>query len=224
VQARECKEASADSADVAHSDGGGARTSGGGSGGGGGRGGGGDGGDGGGHGGDDGGDDGGGSDGGSDAGGGGGGGGGGSGGEGESKGEACEACEEEPPTAAAAASPMAIFARKVTADPRFEVAWQRGGVEGLVAFRLLAWLGVEADTLNDELLARLNSSGRAWAAPHSADSGELLLLQPMPALADGADSWAQVQAAAEKVMLGHFGGYFCGACDCIDVLAGQVLT
>ena len=81
-----------------------------------------------------------------------------------------------------------------------------------------------AHTLNDELLARLNSSGRAWAAPHSADSGELLLLQPMPALADGADSWAQVQAAAEKVMLGHFGGYFCGACDCIDVLAGQVLT
>ena len=112
----------------------------------------------------------------------------------------------------------------MAADPRFEVAWQRGGGEGLVAFRLLAWLGVEADTLNDELLARLNSSGRAWAAPHSADSGELLLLQPMPALADGADSWAQVQAAAEKVMLGHFGGYFCGACDCIDVLAGQVLT
>ena len=93
-----------------------------------------------------------------------------------------------------------------------------------MAFRLLAWLGVEADTLNDELLARLNSSGRAWAAPRRAASGELLLLQPTPALADGADSWAQVQAAAEKVMLSHFGGYFCGACDCFDVLAGQVLT
>ena len=205
MQAREGEEASADGADSAHSDRGGVGTSGGGSGGGGGRGGGGDGGG-----------DGGGSD--------GGGGGGGGGGEGESKGEACEACEEEPPTAAAAASPTAIFARKVAADPRFEVAWQRGGGEGLVAFRLLAWLGVEADTLNDELLARLNSSGRAWAAPHRAAGGELLLLQPMPALADGADSWAQVQAAAEKVMLGHFGGYFCGACDCIDVLAGQVLT
>ena len=35
---------------------------------------------------------------------------------------------------------------------------------------------------------------------------------------------AQVQAAAEVVMLSHFGGYFCGACDCLDVLAGQVLT
>ena len=33
-----------------------------------------------------------------------------------------------------------------------------------------------------------------------------------------------MQAAAEVVMLSHFGGYFCGACDCLDVLAGQVLT
>ena len=68
--------------------------------------------------------------GGSDGGSGGEGGGSGGGGEGESGVEACEACEEEAPAAAATPSPTAVFARKVAADPRFEVAWQRGGGEG----------------------------------------------------------------------------------------------
>ena len=52
--------------------------------------------------------------------------------------------------------------------------------------------------LNEELLARLNRSGRAWAVPHRAAGGELLLLQPTPALADGAESWAQVSTSKSR--------------------------
>ena len=34
----------------------------------------------------------------------------------------------------------------------------------------------------------------------------------------------QVQKAAEGVMLANMGGFLCGGCDCLDTLAGKVLT
>jgi hypothetical protein len=41
---------------------------------------------------------------------------------------------------------------------------------------------------------------------------------------DAAVAWGVVYRATETVMMGHFGAFFCGGCDCIDKLAGQVLV
>ena len=45
---------------------------------------------------------------------------------------------------------------------------------------------------------------------------------------DGRDAakacWAEVAAAAERVMARRFAGVYCGGCDCLENLAGKVLV
>jgi len=170
--------------------------------------------------------------------------------------EACFACDSErsepategevvppegevvpPPSEPEAASPAeeaaATFARRVRADPRFEVLWVRGR---LVCFRLVAWYSAEAETLNAELLSEVNASvsgsGRSWIAPTREGSGDdggggrdsLSLLHASGPRTSPAVCWADVKAATERVMLRHMGEFVCGGCDCLDTLAGQVLV
>ena len=68
----------------------------------------------------------------------------------------------------------------------------------------------------------------AWCLPCREDDGaavsKLMLLLPLATGSDPAAVWAAVYQAVEVVMMGHFGALFCGGCDCIDKLAGQVLV
>jgi hypothetical protein len=138
--------------------------------------------------------------------------------------ELCGACEGEGGGGARREAPPDVFARKVAADTRFEVCWRRGD---LVAFHLLAWLGAEAETLNRELLAEVNSSasgsGCTWLAPCLDEKSALALICSVGPAADPLALWTDVHGATEQVMLRHFGGVFCH-CDCMDALAGQVLV
>jgi len=139
----------------------------------------------------------------------------------------------EPEAASPAEEAAATFARRVRADPRFEVLWVRGR---LVCFRLVAWYSAEAETLNAELLSEVNASvsgsGRSWIAPTREGSGDdggggrdsLSLLHASGPRTSPAVCWADVKAATERVMLRHMGEFVCGGCDCLDTLAGQVLV
>ena len=119
------------------------------------------------------------------------------------------------------------FAQCVARDQRFEMEGvQRFGDEGaLVRFRLLGWFGVEGDELSMQLLNAANTSGTgvSWLAPCrrelalSVDGKQgdlpnpLVLVQTLCLGVDDARSrWADVQKAAEGIMLAHFGGFFCG--------------
>ena len=110
--------------------------------------------------------------------------------------------------------------------------WVREAEAGgsLVAFRLLAWLGADAEDLNNDLLdgVNLHGSGRRWLAPRREQIDgvrQLVLMQPLCAGADDARAcWAEVAAAAERVMARRFAGVYCGGCDCLENLAGKVLV
>jgi len=109
---------------------------------------------------------------------------------------------------------------------------QEGG--SLVAFRLIGWFAVPSDALTAELRDAFNLGGRGvtWLAPRrvrpdsTADGYTLELLQAMST--ERADEvrtrWSEVQKAAEGVMMSHLGEMVCGGCDCLDTLAGKVLT
>ena len=54
---------------------------------------------------------------------------------------------------------------------------------------------------------------------------QLVLMQPLCGGADDAKAcWAEVAAAAERVMARRFAGVYCGGCDCLENLAGKVLV
>ena len=98
---------------------------------------------------------------------------------------------------------------------------------------------MDADDLTRELLVQVNTgsaSGGAWLAPcrrlscaapdekRADPTSALTLLQP---LCDGDDAravWRVLYDATELVMRGHFAAIYCGGCDCLENLAGQVLT
>jgi len=134
--------------------------------------------------------------------------------------------------AGAAAESAELFAKLARRDPRFDVLWVRAGV---VAFRMLAWFSTSAETLNAELLDETNAattgSGRTWVAPTRGElraddtaPGELTLLHASGPHTRAKLCWVDVQAAAERVMTRHLGGFVCGSCDCLEDLAGQVLV
>ena len=139
-------------------------------------------------------------------------------------------------TEAAAAKLLALgeaFAARVSKDTRFEVATVRDG-GSMVAFRMHTF-GVSADELTSQLLEQINAGSdtgllgaSSWVAPCRDDrataGAQLSLLQPLVAGDDAAAVWGVVYRATEQVMMGHFGALFCGGCDCIDKLAGQVLV
>ena len=119
------------------------------------------------------------------------------------------------------------FTKRIRGDTRFHhgPALLSGGA--LVAFRMLGWFGMEGETLTWQLLEQVNTgsaSGATWLIPRRAGGGELELLQPLTPTDDVAARWKAVYDAVEVVMMGHFGAVFCGGCDCLDTLAGQVLT
>ena len=139
----------------------------------------------------------------------------------------CAPCAPEADGAAAAA-----FCAALAKDQRFELRWVREAEAGgsLVAFRLLAWLGADAEDLNNDLLdgVNLHGSGRRWLAPRREQIDgvrQLVLMQPLCGGADDARAcWAEVAAAAERVMARRFAGVYCGGCDCLENLAGKVLV
>lgn len=123
------------------------------------------------------------------------------------------------------------FAACMRLDQRFELEAIEGG-GSLVCFRLLGWFAVEGDALTAELrdTANLNGAGVTWLAPRrvkpaSGGPYSLVLLLPLCAGVDDAlVRWAEVLRAAEAVMMAHLGEIVCGGCDCLDTLAGKVLT
>ena len=59
----------------------------------------------------------------------------------------------------------------------------------------------------------------------TAPAGEqLTLLQALAPESSAEAVWQVVYQATEVVMMGYFGAVFCGGCECIDKLAGQVLV
>jgi G3E family GTPase len=143
---------------------------------------------------------------------------------------ACGVCEDAEAAEMAAAS-AGFLAKRMRRDPRIHVLWVRGGV---VAFRMLGWFDTTAETLNTELLNDTNSStsgsARTWIAPTRGERcgdeqpGQLTLLHASGPHTRPAVCWADLQAAAERVMTRHLSGFVCGSCDCLENLAGQVLV
>ena len=85
------------------------------------------------------------------------------------------------------------FCAALAKDQRFELRWVREAEAGgsLVAFRLLAWLGADAEDLNNDLLdgVNLHGSGRRWLAPRREQIDgvrQLVLMQPLCGGADDA--------------------------------------
>jgi len=142
----------------------------------------------------------------------------------------CGVCEDAEAAGLAAAS-AGFLAKRMRRDPRLQVLWVRGG---LVAFRMLGWFDTSAETLNTELLNETNSStsgsARTWIAPTRGElcgdeqAGQLTLLHASGPHTRPALCWADLQAAAERVMTRHLSGFVCGSCDCLENLAGQVLV
>ena len=54
--------------------------------------------------------------------------------------------------------------------------------------------------------------------------GRLTLVWPIGPSSDALKAWRALSAATEEVMQNHFGAFFCGGCECLENLAGQVLT
>ena len=126
-------------------------------------------------------------------------------------------------------------------DTRFDDAAAQvlaGGT--LISLRLIGWLGVSAEDLTWQLLEQVNTgaaSGDAWLAPcrigDTADTpsgappppkAPLMLLQPLHADDSAPVVWSRLYDATEAVMRVHFAAIYCGGCDCLENLAGQVLT
>jgi hypothetical protein len=110
-------------------------------------------------------------------------------------------------------------------------------VTALVRFRLLGWYSVAGDTLTAELREAVNRRGHgvSWlaschvapvTAPSEGTSHTLVLMQPLCGghAEEALHRWADVQRAAEGVMMSHLGEIVCGGCDCLETLAGKVLT
>ena len=70
----------------------------------------------------------------------------------------------------------------------------------------------------------MRSSGRYWLAPHRTAEGELTLLRSFTDVEDARLCWAEVQKVAERMMAKYFEGVYCGGCNCLEQLAGKVLT
>ena len=124
------------------------------------------------------------------------------------------------------------LAARVKRDTRFDasgVSVLGGG--SLVAIRMYGWLGVGAEQLTTELIEQINcgsSSGSSWVAPcrqaDGTDALALTLLQPLVEGDDAKTVWRTIYNATEAVMAAHFAAIYCGGCDCLENLAGQVLT
>ena len=135
------------------------------------------------------------------------------------------------------------FASRVRSDTRFDsaaIAVRECGA--LVAFRMHGWLGVSANELTTQLMEQINgvdsssstrstpggATGTTYCVPFydkTAPAGEqLTLLQALAPESSAAAVWQVVYQATEVVMMGYFGAVFCGGCECIDKLAGQVLA
>ena len=142
----------------------------------------------------------------------------------------CATCDD-PLLREAAAIASEALANYIRQDPRFQVLWVRGG---LVAFRMLGWFDTSSETLTSELLDEVNAtttgSGRTWIVPTRSEivgnepQAQLTLLHVSGPRTKASLCWADMQCAAERVMTRHLGGFVCGSCDCIEVLAGQVLV
>jgi G3E family GTPase len=145
----------------------------------------------------------------------------------------CPPCDEVEATGLAPegtkiAAAAAAFAARVQSDTRFDEPVMQLD-NAVVAFRMLAWFGVSAEELNAQLLDEVNTgtaSGASWLAPSRREcDGRLELLQALSSDDDAGRRWQVIYQATEKVMMGHFGSFFCGGCDCTPAdLAGQVLT
>ena len=61
-------------------------------------------------------------------------------------------------------------------------------------------------------------------APLRTAGGELMLLRPFADKEDAQRCWAEVQKVAERMMAKYFEGVYCGGCNCLEQLAGKVLT
>ena len=142
------------------------------------------------------------------------------------------AADEAPHVLAKLCADFVEFMRR---DHRFEVEGVESGalVTALVRFRLLGWYSVAGDTLTAELREALNRSGNgvSWlapcrVAPTDGMSHTLVLTQPLCGghAEEALHRWADVQRAAEGVMMAHLGEIVCGGCDCLETLAGKVLT
>ena len=51
-----------------------------------------------------------------------------------------------------------------------------------------------------------------------------MLLRPFADKEDAQRCWAEVQKVAERMMAKYFEGVYCGGCNCLEQLAGKVLT
>jgi hypothetical protein len=158
---------------------------------------------------------------------------------GSAQGSADEAPEVPTTAPDGLAKLCADFVQYMRRDQRFEVEGVESGalVTALVRFRLLGWYSVAGDTLTAELREAVNRRGHgvSWlaschvapvTAPSEGTSHTLVLMQPLCGghAEEALHRWADVQRAAEGVMMSHLGEIVCGGCDCLETLAGKVLT
>ena len=156
--------------------------------------------------------------------------------EGAADGVPCAPCDDHDPEAAAKlASVGAALVARVKRDTRYDpdaASVLDGGAH--VAMRMHGWLNVDAEVLNAELMERVNTgaaSGHTWVAPCYMPTGDdgtgppaLTLLLPLVAGDEPRPVWRTLYDATEAVMTEHFAAIYCGGCDCLENLAGKVLT